>query len=834
MATSKRPRLPLRPEAPYAVHMPALHDSLPIDDVLPAILAALSSSNRLVLAAPPGAGKTTRVPLALAGLLGEPGVVSGRILMLEPRRIAARMAAERMAASLGERLGQTVGLTTRVDRKVSQATRIEVITDGLFTRRILGDPELKGVGAVLFDEFHERRLNSDLGLALALEAQGALREDLRLLIMSATLDTAGVARVIDAPVVESEGRMFPVETRYLGRSEERIEDRMPKAVRQALREQEGSILAFLPGAREIHRTAEGLEGLGPDIVVAPLFGALSPAEQDAAVSPAPSGKRKVVLATDLAESALTIEGVRIVVDSGLARVAEDEAGGLGTRLSTIRASRASVDQRRGRAGRTAPGVCYRLWDEAATRGLVAAPTPEILSADLSGLVLALAEWGERDPSKLVWLDPPPDGKYRAADAQLRALGALDESGALTPEGREMARLPMAPRLAALIASAPGPAEKALAAEIAALAGERGIGGDSADLRDRLQRFRSEGSPRARSLKAQAASWGGGAAPGGDLAALLSRAWPDQVARRRPGSEGSYLMASGRAASIPPTDNLAKSEWLVVADLGGAAREPRISLALPISEDTALASQRVVSEDRASFDPKTGRFAARRVKALGAIILSEAPLPKPSADAAAEAVLAAIHASGFGAIGAEEVVDETLSRLRILETAGLIAAPVRDTAALIDTATSWLLPLLRRKGASVPAPHEVRDALIQSFDWPVQEALRTQAPLSLDLPSGQVARVDWLDPRAPLVSARAQAFYGLTEHPAIAAGRVPVTVEMLSPGMKPAATTQDLARFWGAGYKDMAKDMRGRYPKHDWPDDPANARAHEGRTKKRLT
>lgn len=814
--------------------MPARRDPLPIDEVLPAIRAALAQGNRLVLAAPPGAGKTTRVPLDLVGLLDAQAVITGRILMLEPRRIAARMAAERMASSLGEKLGQTVGLTTRVDRKVSAATRIEVITDGLFTRRILNDPGLEGIGAVLFDEFHERRMNSDLGLALALEAQGALREDLRLLIMSATLDTTAVSKAIAAPVVESAGRQYEVETRYLGRSEDRIEDRMPKAIRQALREEAGSVLAFLPGAREIHRTADALAGLGPDILIAPLFGALSPAEQDAAVSPAPTGKRKVVLATDLAESALTIEGVRIVVDSGLARVAEDEAGGLGTRLSTVRASRASVDQRRGRAGRTAPGVCYRLWDEAATRGLTAAPVPEVLSSDLSGLVLALAEWGTRDPAKLIWLDPPPPGKYRAAEAQLSALAALDGEGALTPKGREMARLPMAPRLAALIASAPGPAEKALAAEIAALAGERGMGGDSADLRDRLQRFRADGSPRARSLKAQATSWGGGAKPGGDLAALLARGWPDQVARRRPGSEASYLMASGRAANVPATDGLAKSEWLVVADLGGAAREPRITLALPLTEPEALASQRIASEDRAAFDPKTGRFTARRVKALGAIILSEAPLPKPSADAAAKAMLDAVQAGGFAALGAAEVIEETLGRLRILADAALVAPLGLAPEMLAVTATDWLLPLLRRKGASVPVQNEVRDALVQSFDWSVQEALRQHAPLTLDLPSGQTARVDWLDPRAPLVSARAQAFYGLSEHPKIAAGRVPVTVELLSPGMKPAATTQDLVRFWGAGYKDMAKDMRGRYPKHDWPEDPAHARAHEGRTKKRLT
>jgi len=808
-------------------------EAFPIDDVMPELLRSVAACPRLVLAAPPGAGKTTRVPLALAGLLGGPAAIEGRILMLEPRRVAARMAAARMAATLGEPLGQSIGLTTRVDRKVSKATRIEVITDGLFTRRLLNDQALTGVGAVLFDEFHERRLNSDLGLALALDVQAVLREDLRLLIMSATLDTATVARAFDAPLVESEGRMYPVETRYLGRSEDRIEDRMPKVIRQALREEDGSILAFLPGAREINRTAEALAGVGPDVLVAPLYGALSPREQDAAVSPAPPGKRKIVLATDIAESALTIEGVRIVIDSGLSRVAEEDIGGLGSRLTTVRASRASVDQRRGRAGRTAPGTCYRLWDEAATRGLMAAPVPEILVADLSGLALTLAEWGARDASALTWLDAPPPGKLAAARTGLAALGALDGAGSLTAKGREMARLPLPPRLAALIVSAPGPAEKALAAEIAAMMGERGIGGDSPDLMNRLQRFRADGSERARSLRAQAKGWGGGAGPGGDLAALLARAWPDQVARRRPGSAGSYLMASGRAASLPASDALAKSDWLIVADLGGAAKEPRILLGLPITDAQALASQPVSTGEHAVFDPKTGKFSARRVKALGAIILSEAPLPKPSAAMAAAAMLDAVRAEGFAAIGADAVIEETLTRLRMLAGAGLIASQPPSPERLIDEAGDWLMPLLKRKGAVVPAPQDVRDALVQSLDWPVQEALRRDAPLSLDLPSGQTARIDWLDPRAPLVSARAQAFYGLTEHPKLAAGRIPVTAELLSPGMKPVATTQDLARFWTGGYKDMAKDMRGRYPKHDWPEDPAQARAHEGRTRKRL-
>ena len=813
--------------------MSVTRPSLPIDDVLAEICSGLSAHSRLVLAAPPGAGKTTRVPLALAGLLDEAAVIDGKILMLEPRRIAARMAAQQMAKSLGEKLGQSVGLTTRVDRKVSDATRVEVITDGLFTRRILSDPELTGIGAVIFDEFHERRLNSDLGLSLAMEAQGALRDDLKLLIMSATLDTEKVSSVLGAPVVESQGRQYPVETRYLGRSQDRIEDRMASAVRKALREEEGSILAFLPGAREIQRTAEQLERVPDNVRVAPLFGALSPAEQDAAVSPAPEGMRKVVLATDIAESALTIEGVRIVIDSGLSRVAEDAAGGLGTRLSTVKASRASVDQRRGRAGRLSPGVCYRLWDEAATRGLMPAPVPEILKSDLSGLVLALAEWGERDATRLTWMDAPPAGRLKAAQALLTTLGAIDQDGALTALGSEMARLPLPPRLGALVAGAPTPQERALAAEIAALAGERGMGGNSPDLRDRLAGFRRDGSPRARSLKAQAKAWGKGAAPDGNLASLLARAWPDQIARKRPGSAASYLMASGRAAMLPETEALAKQDWLVIADLGGAAKEARISLAAPISEADALEIGGVVSEDRASFDPKTGKFTARRVKALGAIVLSESPLPKPSAAVAARAMLDAIREGGFAAIGADDVVRETLARIAMLESADCIAPVALDAEALIASAGDWLLPLLKRKGAQVPAGHEVREALIASLDWPVQEALRKDAPLSLSLPSGQTAQVDYLDDRAPLVSARAQAFFGLSLHPKLAAERVPVTVEMLSPGMKPVATTQDLGRFWGAGYLDMAKDMRGRYPKHDWPADPANAKAHEGRTKKRL-
>ncbi|MCL4133590.1 UNVERIFIED_CONTAM: hypothetical protein GTU68_066143 [Idotea baltica] len=807
---------------------------LPIDDVLAEICVALAARNRLVLAAPPGAGKTSRVPLALAGLLDTPATIKGRILLLEPRRVAARMAARRMAQSLGEPLGKRIGLSTRVDRKVSKDTVIEVITDGLFTRRILADPNLNGVGAVIFDEIHERRLNMDLGLALVLEAQSVLRDDLRILLMSATLDTARVGGAIAAQIIESEGRQYPVETRYLGRSDARIEDRMAKAIQSSLAKDDGSILAFLPGAREIRRVQERLEGLGQDVLVAPLFGALSPAEQDAAVSPTKAGQRKVVLATDIAESALTIEGVTIVIDAGLARVAEESAGGLGSRLTTVKASLASVDQRRGRAGRTAPGICYRLWDEAATRGLNAAPQPEILKSDLAGLVLALAEWGEREPNNLTWLDTPPEGRVKAAQAQLLELGALDESGALSALGKDMAGLPLPPRLAALVAGAKAGGEKALAAEIAALAGERGLGGNSVDLGERLGRFRTDRSSRARTVQRQADRWGGGANPAGNAGALLARAWPGQIARRRTGDAPVFLLASGRAGQLQETDALARSDWLVVVELSGASKQGRVTLALAIDEQTALEHGRVETNELAAFDAATGKVSARRVKRLGAIILSEAPLPKPSAKAAAQAMLEAVARDGFAAIGAGDAVTETLKRAAVLAEANFGDGEPPSLEALMQTASEWLLPVLEKAKGAVPPAHAVRDGLIQSLPWQMQEALRQHAPLEVKLPSGQTARIDYLDERAPLVSARAQAFYGAARHPSIAGGRVALTVELLSPGHKPTATTQDLIAFWEAGYKDMVKDMRGRYPKHDWPDDPANAKPHEGRTKKRLS
>lgn len=806
---------------------------LPIDDVLPAIRAALVSGARLVLAAPPGAGKTTRAPLAL---LDEPWLDGRKIILLEPRRIAARMAADRMAATLGERTGGVIGLSTRVDRKVSAATRIEVITDGLFTRRILADPELSDVGAVLFDEFHERSLNLDLGLALALDAQGALRPDLRIVAMSATLDTARVAAAIGAPAIESDGRLFPVETIYLGKSPDRIEDQTARAVRRALRERAGSILVFLPGMGEITRTAERLSDLAPGMMVAPLYGALSPAEQDRAVAPAPAGARKVVLATDIAESSLTIEGVHTVIDAGLARIAEFDGSGGGSVLATRRAARANVDQRRGRAGRLGPGVCYRLWDEEATRGLPAEPTPEILIANLDGLVLALAEWGERDAARLTFIDPPPAGRLAAARDQLTALGALGPDGAMTPKGRAIAALPLEPRLAAMIVSQRSDRDRALAAEIAALIGERGLGGPSTDIRDRVERFRMDRSARATSLRSQVTRWAGGGAPSpaADAGRVMAAALPGAIARAKPGEHGQFLLASGRAAQLDKADPLAGAPWIVVADMTGAAASARILAAAPISEADALALGRVDSADVAAFDIERRVVRARRVKRLGAIVLSETPAPAPTDDAARAAIAQAVAAHGFSLLEHGEVIAETLARIALARAHFGEAWPALTAQSLLQQGEEWLAPLLGDPPSLARVTAEtLRRGVVSRLDWNLARMLDEIAPLHVETPIGRRIAVDYCAEGGPMIEARVQEFYGLAIHPSIMRGRVPLGVSLLSPARRQVALTKNLPAFWSGGYRDMAKDMRSEYPKHDWPEDPSAARAHAGRTRARL-
>lgn len=801
--------------------------ALPIDAVLTDISDALRRNPRLVLAAPPGAGKTTRVPLHLLKTIMPAGQ---RVVMLQPRRIAARGAANRMAEMLGERLGDTIGLSTRLERRVSPKTRIEVITDGLFTRRILADPELSSIGAVIFDEVHERRLSSDLGLALALDAQSALRDDLLIIAMSATLDTARMSGLLNAETVESEGRAYPIDTTYLGRPRDRLADGVTKAVLTALREDKGSILTFLPGVADIRRVADLLSTQVPsDVDVYPLFGALSPAEQDAAIRPASDGRRKVVLSTDIAESALTIEGVSAVVDAGLVRVPIEVPGARAARLETQRASRASVDQRRGRAGRTGPGRCYRLWDEAETRGLSAEIRPEILSTDLSTLLIALADWGEDNPANLTWLDPPPPGKLAAAKQSLQQFCILDASGALTPLGREVSQLPLPPHLAVLICNAETPGERALGADIAALLSERGLGGQSTDLDDRLRGFRSSHSVRAKALRDRAKQWGGGATASRHVAHLIAKSWPDAIARRRKGEGSTYLMASGEAARLDPDDRLAKAEWIVVADSIGSAKGVRISLATPIEEANVLKISPPELAETAKFDPKTGKFTARRVSKIGAIILNEQPLPKPSGEAARQALADALADHGFDILGAGELVHSFCRRLEFARSIN-DKLPDWTMTALASTALEWLL---FGPETLLPKTGDVAAALETHLGWDLTQTLNELAPKHLRLPNGRNATFDWLDEKAPLVEARVQEVYGLIDHPTAGQGRTPVTLSLLSPAGRPVAITRDISSFWRGGYIDMAKDMRARYPKHDWPDDPATAKPHEGRTKARL-
>ncbi len=804
--------------------------ALPIDAVLNDVSDAYAMGGRLILAAPPGAGKTTRVPLHL---LSSGALNDGKLLLLEPRRLAARGAARRMASELGEQVGQTIGLSTRLERKTSAATRIEVITDGLFVRRLLADPELSGVACVVFDEVHERSLNVDLGLALAMEAQEALREDLRLILMSATLDTQKIRARIGGQTIESAGRAYPVETLYAGRPAHHVEPHVARIIHRALGATPGSILVFLPGAREIRRVQEALQtdGVPANVDVFPLYGALPPADQDKAVQPPEPGRRKIVLSTDIAESAITIEGVSTVVDCGLVRVPVYEPSGRTQRLVTERASLASVDQRRGRAGRTGPGVCFRLWDAAETRGLTPEISPEILRADLAGLALSLAEWGVQDGATLTWLDPPPPGRLRAGRARLEALGALDSGGGLTRRGREMIRLPLPPHLAALIAGAETPGERALGAEIAALLSERGLGGPSIDLGERLSRFRRKTSPRARAMQRQAARWGGGAKPQGDPALCLARVWPDAIARRRKDGGGQHLTAGGEAVHLPPETSLSQAEWLVVADAMGGAKGARASLVAPVAEADILALVPPTAEETARFESGTGKFSARRVQRIGAIIVSEHPLPRPSGAAARQALLDVLGKEGWAALGAHETVAILLARLAFARAGGA-ELPQWSEAGLAATAGDWLLP---EPGgpAGVPRSDDIRTALLRHLGWEAGEALKSAAPEALALPSGRSAPIDYLDEKAPLVTARVQELYGLTAHPVLGRSHVPVTLSLTSPAGRQIALTADLPGFWSGGYHDMAKDMRARYPKHDWPEDPATARPHEGRTKARL-
>jgi ATP-dependent helicase HrpB len=802
-------------------------EQLPIHEALPALKAALVAHNAAVLVAPPGAGKTTVAPLEL---LAEPWRGDGKIIVLEPRRLAARAAADRMAKTLGEKVGETVGYRVRLQSRVSAATRIEVVTEGVFTRMILTDPELAGVACVIFDEFHERSLDADLGLALARDAQGVLREDLRLLVMSATLDGAAVARLLDdAPVVESQGRAYPVDTRYLGRDERlRLEDQVVRAVEKALAEEAGSLLVFLPGQGEILRVAERLEerlARRPDVELAPLYGALDPRDQDRAISPALEGRRKVVLATSIAETSLTIEGVRVVIDCGLARVPRfDPASGL-TRLATVRVSRAAADQRRGRAGRTEPGVCYRLWDEPETRALPAYADPEILDADLSGLALDLARWGAKDPGGLAFLDPPPAAAFAEALALLKRLEALTPGGVLTAHGQALAEFPLAPRLAHMVLKA-AEGQGPRAARIAALLTERGLGGRDADLRHRLEAVERDRSPRARDARTLADRWASLARPStGEPISdglLLAYAYPERIARAR-GPQGEFQLASGRGAFLEPTDALARQTWLAVGELGGGERRDRILLAAPLSEAEILEgfAGQLVEEDRLE-ESGGGRLRAKRILRLGRLTVRETIEENPDPALIAHALADRVRAEGLKALPFGEAIQALLERAAFLRRFD-DAWPDLSDEALITRLDEWLTPLLPGvRSLSMLKPDVLDGALRALIPWELQRRLDAEAPARWTAPTGNSFAVDYAAEGGPRIEVRVQEVYGLAVHPTVAGGRVPLTLALLSPAHRPIQTTKDLPGFWKGSWKDVRTEMRGRYPKHVWPEDPATA------------
>lgn len=810
--------------------------ALPIDGVLPQISAALAENSCAILVAPPGAGKTTRVPLAL---MGADFIGGGRILVLEPRRLAARAAADRMAATLGEKLGERVGLRVRMESKISARTRVEVITEGVFTRMILDDPALEGVSAVLFDEFHERSLDADLGLALALDTQAGLREDLRLLVMSATLDGARVSALMEnAPVIASEGRAFPVETVYLGRDPSLdVVEAATRAIMRALDEESGSVLAFLPGQGEILRTAERLQERvrRPDVDIAPLYGVMERSAQDKAVAPAPPGRRKIVLATSIAETSLTIEGVRVVVDCGLVRAPRYEPDVGVTRLETMRVSRAAADQRRGRAGRTQPGVCYRLWEEAGNGALQAYATPEILSADLSSLLLDCAQWGARDPASLHWLDPPPAGALNEARALLTRLDALDHEGAVTEQGRKLRALPLPPRLARMVTGAADTGLARLAADLAAVASERGLGGDDVDLAERVRRMRTERSERAKAARAMAEGWSRMAVRASDVAQfsdddlsecgrLLALAWPDRIAKAR-GGAGEFLMVNGRAGAVEPHRALAREPYIVVADVTGRAGAARIvsGAAITLEAIEACAGAAIEAREEIIFERSDSSVKARRVRKLGALTLASQPLPAKGPEAA-RILAEGLAAQGLSRLPWSKAQKQWRDRVNFLRrNGGEDDWPDLSDEALATSVNDWLAPCIEgRSSLAAIQPDDLEQALRALLPWDLQRALELEAPTHFEAPTGSYIAIDYESDGAPVLAVRVQELYGLSAHPSLARGRVPLTLHLLSPAHRPIQITRDLPGFWRGSWAAVKSDMKGRYPRHLWPDDPANA------------
>jgi ATP-dependent helicase HrpB len=818
---------------------------LPVLAVLPDLLASLGRQSNAVLVAPPGAGKTTAVAPAL---LGEAWCV-GEILLLSPRRIAARAAAERMAAMAGEPVGKTFGYATRMDTKRSGATRVMVVTEGIFVARIQADPELAGVSAVLFDEVHERSLDSDFGLALALDAQAALRPDLRIVAMSATLDGARFGALLgDAPVIESEGRSYPLDLRYVGRrGEARIEDEMAAAIRQALRDESCGVLAFLPGVAEIERVAERLGEL-PGIALHKLHGQIPPPAQRAAI--APEATRKLVLATSIAETSLTLDGISVVVDSGLARRPRyDRAAGM-TRLVTERASQAAATQRAGRAARQGPGVAYRLWEEAATAGLPRFDPPEILEADLSALVLDCAIWGVADPRSLAWLDAPPEAAVAEARARLATLEAIDAEGRPTAHGRAVAKLPMPPRLAHMLVRAGEMGLAKEAADVAVLLGERGLGGPGTDLETRARRFRGERGPRAESARRLAERWasnlplpsgerGSGEAkrpaplptspsarppsPQGGEGICIALAFPDRVSRRRDASGERWASVGGRGFRLDPSDPLATADWLAVAETQGIAAGARILSAAAIDQASieALFADRIETRRTFAFDPAIGAVEAVRERRLGAIALSRGPDSNADPIAIADALVEGVREHGLSLLPWGENAAALRHRAAFATAHGW---PEKiDDDGLTARLDDWLPPLLTgKRRLSAITDGDLADALRTLIGWDAMRALDRVAPARLDTPAGSSAAIDYAAEAGPTAELRPQALFGLATHPTVANGAVPLVLSLTSPAGRPIQTTRDLPGFWAGSWAAVAKEMRGRYPRHPWPDDPAGA------------
>ena len=833
---------------------------LPVDAALPELRAALSGRGVAVLQAPPGAGKSTVVPLAL---LNEPWAAHKRLVMLEPRRLATRAVARRMAATLGESVGESVGYRMRLDSRVSRATRIEVVTDGVFARMLQEDPALETTALVIFDEFHERSLQADLGLVLLLDARANLSTDIKILVMSATLDVERIAALLDAPVVATAGRVFPVETRYAGRgapalpggtsaapSSERL---ITQLVQKALIEESGDVLVFLPGAREIRRVLGFLESaaLEPGTCILPLFGDLSGADQDAALAPGAPGTRKIVLATNIAETSLTIEGVRIVVDSGLVRrLVFDPATGM-SRLETERVSRASADQRQGRAGRLTSGVCYRAWSAEAQKSLAPFTPPEILAADLAPLALDLALWGVRDANDLKWIDAPPAAMLGSARDLLGKLDAIDAAGRVTAHGRKMASLGVHPRLAHMLLRASNLASVPLAAMLAALLSERDLlrgaasardtdvrsridillGASSADWVDQAAVQRSR--RLARELSRQLGADTRPEANTTQVGLLLAFAYPDRIGRRRAGSEARYTLANGRGAFFAEPGNLSRQEFIVAVDLDDRDRDARILLAAPVAkaELTKHFAHRIQSSTAIEWSAREGAVIARRIVKLDALVLEEQPLDSVPPEAARAAMLTGLRELGLAALPWDREARDLRARMQFARGLGREDTrqwPAVDDAALAASLETWLSPWLegvtrREHLARVP----LAEALRAFLSWDERRKLEELAPSTLTVPTGSQMRIDYLDDGGPSVAVRLQEVFGLTETPCIGGGAVRVTFKLLSPAQRPVQITRDLAGFWQGSYSDVRKHLRGRYPKHYWPENPLEAAPTRG-------